>query len=196
MVTLRHQEKMTCKCESLDDHLNKKETVVGVTRWALKSYLFKALVLPTSTCGIEIWGDDLKNSHCEVFEKGIKIHMVSRVKVCSSTTYHISLAEFEELPMKLYAIKLTIGFQQRLAHLLTSWLVNQATSLSRHHAKQGCDTNWWPCEKHHGDSLNGKPMTPHTIKNHWWSLEVFLTLNMIFSVINYLNLHILIYFCY
>ena len=70
----------------------------------------------------------------------MKIHMMSRVKVRSSTTYHILLAEFGELPMELYALKLTMGFQQRLAHLPSSWLVGQATSLSRHLAEQGFNT--------------------------------------------------------
>ena len=36
---------------------------VGVTFWKLKSHIFKALVLPTFTYGIENWGNDLKNSH-------------------------------------------------------------------------------------------------------------------------------------
>ena len=61
----------------------RKEIVVGVTYWELKSHLFKALALPTFTHGIEIWGGDLKNSHWEVFEKSMKIHMVSLVKVRS-----------------------------------------------------------------------------------------------------------------
>ena len=64
----------------------RKEAIVGVTCWELKSHLFKALVLPTFTYGTEIWGGDLKNSHWKVFEKGMKIHMMSHVKVCSSTT--------------------------------------------------------------------------------------------------------------
>ena len=41
----------------------RKEAVVGVTCWELKSHLFKALVPPTFTYGIEIWGGNLKNSH-------------------------------------------------------------------------------------------------------------------------------------
>ena len=43
--------------------------------------------------------------------------MMSHVKVCSLTTYHILLVEFGELPMELYALKLTISFQQEVAHL-------------------------------------------------------------------------------
>ena len=63
-----------------------KEIIVGVTCWELKSHFFKALVLPTFTHGTKIWGDDLKNSHWRVFKKGMKMHMISPVKVCSSTT--------------------------------------------------------------------------------------------------------------
>ena len=38
----------------------KDNTIVRVTWWELKSHLFKALVLPTLTYGIEIWGGNLK----------------------------------------------------------------------------------------------------------------------------------------
>jgi hypothetical protein len=53
---------------------------------------------------------DLKNSHLKVFEKGMKIHMMSRVKVRCSPTYDILLSNFGELSMELYAIKLTLSF--------------------------------------------------------------------------------------
>ena len=70
----------------------------------------------------------------------MKIHIMSHIKVHSSITYHILLAEFGELPMELYALNLTMSFQQRLAHLRSSWLVSQARSLSQHLAKQGANT--------------------------------------------------------
>ena len=41
----------------------RKEAVVRVTCWELKSHLFKDLVPPTFTYGTKIWGDSLKNSH-------------------------------------------------------------------------------------------------------------------------------------
>lgn len=70
----------------------------------------------------------------------MKTHMMSYVKVCSLTTYHILLAKVFEFPMKLHALKLTIGFQLRLAHTPSSCLVNQATLLPRPLVKQGFDT--------------------------------------------------------
>ena len=42
--------------------------------------------------------------------------------------------------MKLYVFKLTMGFQQWLAHLSPSWLVNKTTSLSRRVAKEEFNT--------------------------------------------------------
>ena len=57
----------------------RKEVVVGVTCWELKSHLFKGLVLPTFTYGTKIWDGDLKYSHWKVFEKGMKMDMVSHV---------------------------------------------------------------------------------------------------------------------
>ena len=68
----------------------RKEAIVGVTCWELESHLVKALVLPTFTYGIEIWGGDLKNSHW----KGMKMHMMSHLKVRYLTTYHILCAKF------------------------------------------------------------------------------------------------------
>lgn len=46
----------------------RKEGEVGVTLWELESHQVKALVLPTLTYGIEVWGGDLENSHWKVFE--------------------------------------------------------------------------------------------------------------------------------
>jgi hypothetical protein len=106
----------------------------------LKSHLFKGLVLPTFTYGNEIWGGDFKDSHWKIFEKGMQVHMMSHVKVNSLTTYHILLTEFGELPIESYVIKLSMGFQQRLAYLSPSWLVQKTTSLSQHLAEQGCNT--------------------------------------------------------
>ena len=43
----------------------RKEVVVGVTTWELESHLSRALVLPTFTYGIEIWGGNLKKLSME-----------------------------------------------------------------------------------------------------------------------------------
>ena len=48
----------------------------------------------------------------KVFDKGMRIFMMTRVKVQSSTSYHILLVEFGELLIELYVIKLALGFQQ------------------------------------------------------------------------------------
>ena len=56
------------------------------------------------------------------------MHVIPHVKVRSSTTYHILLAKFGELPIESYSLKLTMGIQQRLAHLFPSWLVKQPHS--------------------------------------------------------------------
>ena len=41
----------------------RKVPIVEATCWELKFHLFKALVLPTFTYGIEFWGGDLKKLH-------------------------------------------------------------------------------------------------------------------------------------
>ena len=61
--------------------------------------------------------DQVEITHEYEYEKGMKIHMMSHIKVSSWTTYHILLAEFGEVPMESYALKLIMSFQQWLAHL-------------------------------------------------------------------------------
>ena len=56
----------------------------------------------------------------EGFQEGHEdTHDVAR-QVCSSTTHHILLIEFAELRMELYALKLTLSFQQQLSSLPSS----------------------------------------------------------------------------
>ena len=62
MVTLSHLVKDEELYETLMGTL-RKEAIVGVTSWKLKSHLFKALVLSTFTYGTKIWEGDLKKSH-------------------------------------------------------------------------------------------------------------------------------------
>jgi hypothetical protein len=58
----------------------------------------------------------------------MKIHMMSHMKLQYSTINCIMLAKIGELPIELYALKLTMGFQQqRLVHLPSSSLVNFPT---------------------------------------------------------------------
>ena len=81
--------------------------------------------------------------------------MMYQVKVHSLTTYHILLVEFGELPIEVYTLKFTMRFQQWLAHLASSRLVNKATSLSQHLAKQGFDT--WHKSTPMGSISLGRP---------------------------------------
>ena len=103
-------------------------------------HLIKALVLPTFKYGTENWGGDSKTSHWKVFEKDVKIRMMSRVKVRSLTNYHVFMAQFREFLIDLYALEYIMGFPQRRALLSPSWLIDKATPLSRHLAKQGFNT--------------------------------------------------------
>ena len=76
----------------------RKEAIVSVTCWELKSHLLMALVLPTFTYGTKIWGGNLSNCHWKVFEKGMEVHMMCDVEARSLTTYHILTAECKKLP--------------------------------------------------------------------------------------------------
>jgi hypothetical protein len=72
----------------------RKEAVVRITFQEFKSHLFKALMLLTFTYVAKIWEANLKNP-LEGFENGMKIHMMSHVRVRSLTTYQILLVKFE-----------------------------------------------------------------------------------------------------
>lgn len=87
--------------------------------------------------------------------------MMSHIKVHSLTTYHISLAEFGKPVIEIYALELTMVFEQRLAHLPSSWLINQATSLPNAVPSKNLTlgTNRDPCGRHHGVCPIGKSMT-------------------------------------
>ena len=111
----------------------RKEAKVGVTCNQLKSHLFKAFVLPT------LHIRQLGKLSLKGLQEGMRIHLMSHVKVCSLTTSHILLAEFGQPPIELNALELSMGFQ-RLVHLPSSWLVNQGASLFQHLAEHGFDT--------------------------------------------------------
>lgn len=51
-----------------------------------------------------------KKNYGKVFEKGMRIHILTRVKMHSSTSFNILLAKIGELHLELYALKLAIGF--------------------------------------------------------------------------------------
>ena len=73
----------------------------------------------------------------------------------------------ERFPSNHTFLKLHLSFQQRLAHLPSSWLVCQATSFSRHHAeqRQTCGINLQPCGKHYGVYLITETTQQHK-KSH------------------------------
>ena len=124
----------------------RKESVVGVTSWELKSHLFKMLMLRTFTYGIEIvcvcvgGGGDFKKLSLEGFWEG------------HEDTYDVP-HQSEFLDYLSYSIgriwRTSHGIICSQAHYelstmacppTSSWLVSQATSLSWHLAKQGFNT--------------------------------------------------------
>jgi hypothetical protein len=63
-------------------------------RWMTNMLICNKCFMPFFAIGVYI-----SIIHGKAFEKGMKIHIMSRVKVCSSTTYHILLAKLGELPI-------------------------------------------------------------------------------------------------
>ena len=115
----------------------RKEIIVEVTCWELKSHLFKALVLPIFTYGNHIWRGNFKDSHWKVFGTGMKIHMMSHVQVRSSTTYDICWQNLEN-SMKLYALRDNYRFLTTICPP-TLFLVSQSSSLF----STSCQTRVW-----------------------------------------------------
>jgi len=107
---------------------------------------------------------------------GMKIHMISHVKVCSLTTYYILFSLYGKLSIEIYALQVMMGFHQWLAHLPSSWLVNQACSISQHLAQQRGSRMAQIYS--HVESILGIVSSwgqPKHIKNRiWWYQGVFL----------------------
>ena len=119
-----------------------------------------------------------------LIEVGMRIHMMTHIKVFTLTSYHILLAKFGEIPMELCTLELIISFQQQLAHLASSWWesINQLHFINTRLNK---DLTPNPLGRHHGVYHNAKPMTSqhqkiylhlkdfsttnvnHTWSNHW-----------------------------
>lgn len=88
-------------------NLRGKNLVVELKCLKVISHPFKALVLPTFSRGAkDLRGGGMKISYRKVYKTGEGMHMMTRVKMHLSTSYHILLVEYGELPMELNALKL------------------------------------------------------------------------------------------
>ena len=59
------------------------------------------------------FGEATRKPHWKVLEKGMKIHMMSHIKVCSLKTYHIFLVEYGELPTKSLELQIAVASMDR-----------------------------------------------------------------------------------
>jgi hypothetical protein len=84
--------------ESLDGHFKERNNSESHMLGTQIPSIFKALVLSTFTYGTKICIDDLNISHWKVLEKGMKMHMMSLIKVCSSTIYQFCWPNLENFP--------------------------------------------------------------------------------------------------
>ena len=158
------------KCESLDGHFKKRSS-----SWSHMLGTQIPFIQGFGASNSHIWhrnfGRRLEKLSLEGLEKGMTMHMMSHVKVHSSTTYHISLVEFGKLPIELYSLKLTMGFQQRLVHLPPSWLVSKATSLFSTPGRTKIE-HLAQINKHVEDDMGsislGNPWQPNHINNNMW----------------------------
>ena len=114
----------------------------------------------------------------------MKTHMMSHIKVISSTTYHIVFAKFGELSMELYAIKLAMGSTP--VGPPTFNLVSLSSSLTFPNTLPNKElthgTKRQPCGRHHGVYLIGKPMAQHQKSHLMLSRRLFLLKSGTFSI--------------
>ena len=179
--TCSHRSKIATKIllmfESLDGHL-KGRNISWSHMLGTQNPFIQGFNASNYQIWLEIYRWDLKVPFERLLRRAWTYIWCFMLKVCSSTTYHILLAKLGELPMELYAHKPTKGFQQRLAHPPSSWLVNQATSLSQNLGEQGFDTlhNLTTIWKAWCTYLNKKPMTTqhHQISHLSISRRLFL----------------------
>ena len=143
---------------------SRKEAVAIVTCGELKSNLFKALVLPTFTYGIETWGGNLKNS-LECFREGNEDTQMSHVKVCSSTTYYICWPNSKNILWNYMLSSLLWAFNNGLPTYppLGQLVKHPHYPNTQPNKDLTLGSNRQPYGKPHGVYLIGKPMTtqPH-----------------------------------
>ena len=163
----------------IDDHLKGKNNIWHHLLESQNPIYSKLLVVLTFIYGTSLEG--------ELHNYLIAIKMFLRkawdkwslVSKCILTSYHILLAAFGEFPIKLYALKLALGFQQWLAHQTTSrgrtitWL-NKDLKLC---------TKWQLLGKHHGVYHNGNSMTSQQHQFHFmlFSLKSGIIFRLSFS---------------
>ena len=92
------------------------------------------------TYGTKIWGSDLKTLGGRFLRRAWRCTWCLTSKCIMWHPTILCWSNLENIFMELYALKLTIGFQQHFAHLPSPLLVKQATLLFQHLAKQGFDT--------------------------------------------------------
>jgi hypothetical protein len=68
---------------------------------------------------------------CNQAEVAVSAESKSHIKVRSPTSYQFFLSDSKNFPWNFHLLELSIGFQQCLAHLPSSWLVNQGILLSQ-----------------------------------------------------------------
>ena len=125
-------------------------------------------MLPTFTYGTKSWGGDLKNSHWKVFEKGMKMNMMSHIKVHSlrQPIKHCwpNLEDFPKNYMLSSSLQTfnncsltypSLWESPKQPHLPGPW-PNMNLTLG---------TNRQPCGRYDGVYLIGKPMTTQSHLN-------------------------------
>ena len=147
----------------------RKEAVVGVTCWEFQPIYSRLWCFPLSCMAPKFGEVTWKALIGKSPRRAWRCIWCLTSKCDLQLPIIFLLAEFGELPIELYTLKLTMGFQQQLAHLTPSWLVSKATSLSRNQVEQGFNT-WhkWTTMWKTSFSLGNPWQTKHIKNNIWW----------------------------
>ena len=86
--------------------------------WALKKYLFDALVTPVLLYGVEVWGGSISKSTWKEFEKLQKRFLSNFFQVKAQTPYTLLLLESGSLPIEVMAMERLVGYMLRVQKLL------------------------------------------------------------------------------
>ena len=118
----------------------RKEVVVGITSWELKSHLFKALVLPTFMHGTENQGGYLKKLLLESLQEGHE----GAYNISSQSAFfnYISYCagQIKRTSHRIIHSQAYYGFSTMACPPIPSWLVDKATLLSQSLAERGFNT--------------------------------------------------------
>ena len=102
-----------------------------INSWTVRRILFDAYVMQTMLYGVEMWGGSIPHSMWDDIEKLQKSFFRSFIGVRTSTPYSLLLLETRCLPIEYHGLIRTLRYIQKVRHMHTNRLPQQAWELCK-----------------------------------------------------------------